>query len=65
MAAFALRDYTAMNGAGWPFCSFLSFLAAYTAVNLYKEGKPVLQCFLAAYTAVNVLAMGAGVPELF
>ncbi len=33
MAAFALRDYTAMNGAGWPFCSFLSFLAAYTAVN--------------------------------
>ncbi len=53
MAAFALRDYTAMNGAGWPFCSFLSFLAAYTAVNVELVVAMVAGLFLAAYTAVN------------
>ncbi len=53
MAAFALRDYTAMNGAGWPFCSFLSFLAAYTAVNIMRTLGGILMNFLAAYTAVN------------
>ncbi len=53
MAAFALRDYTAMNGAGWPFCSFLSFLAAYTAVNFTLWFFALSAIFLAAYTAVN------------
>ncbi|WP_206463150.1 hypothetical protein, partial [Pseudomonas aeruginosa] len=53
MAAFALRDYTAMNGAGWPFCSFLSFLAAYTAVNCVLLLEQCPELFLAAYTAVN------------
>ncbi len=53
MAAFALRDYTAMNGAGWPFCSFLSFLAAYTAVNNGLTYRRHGTLFLAAYTAVN------------
>ena len=53
MAAFALRDYTAMNGAGWPFCSFLSFLAAYTAVNKHRLVDLARPIFLAAYTAVN------------
>ncbi len=54
MAAFALRDYTAMNGAGWPFCSFLNFLAAYTAVNTALTSTPGMIAFLAAYTAVNL-----------
>ena len=42
-----------MNGAGWPFCSFLSFLAAYTAVNCVLLLEQCPELFLAAYTAVN------------
>ncbi|MEN1640080.1 hypothetical protein AAIH64_27385, partial [Pseudomonas aeruginosa] len=60
MAAFALRDYTAMNGAGWPFCSFLSFLAAYTAVNDRQQAKVQSLHFLAANTAVNRSSWAAG-----
>ncbi len=46
-----------MNGAGWPFCSFLSFLAAYTAVNWAANGRSRTLRFLAAYTAVNTNAV--------
>ncbi len=65
MAAFALRDYTAMNGAGWPFCSFLSFLAAYTAVNVLHIDAQAAHNFLAAYTAVNEARAALAQPSPF